>query len=281
MRREPDRQRTESERVHWAGRGEAWDRWADDLAKVAPRFNAPLIEAASIDRGDRVLDLASGAGEPALTIAGLLGRDGRITASDFSLEMLAGSRRRAEAAGLGNLDFSIADMQALPFADESFDVVTCRFGIMFVPDPDAAIAEAHRVLRGGGRAAFLVWGPLSDITMFRVLDQVSQTYLDEPMSRRALTPFRFGEPRALMAAMTKAGFVDIAEDEIRFTGDAPADIPFWRANLEMSYGTALDALDPDARRAMEAEIRQAFQAYRADDKIKLDVHIRIYSARRA
>ena len=104
------------------------------------------------------VDLASGPGEPAVTIARLVGPDGGVVATDLVEEMLAGARRRI-ADGVGNLEAQTADMQDLPFADGSFDRVTCRFGIMFAPEPARAFAEVRRVLRPGGKCAFMVWGP--------------------------------------------------------------------------------------------------------------------------
>ena len=110
-------------RADWSNRGAAWDRWADELAAMADRFNQPLLDAADVRPGQRVLDLASGAGEPALTIAGRVGGEGRVTATDLVPEMLAGARRRAALAGFDNIDFELADMEALPFDEGTFDAL--------------------------------------------------------------------------------------------------------------------------------------------------------------
>src|SRR5690606_2241998 len=105
----------------------------------AEPLNRPLIEAAQVRSGARVLDLASGAGEPAIPIARAVGPSGEVVATDLVPEMLKGARRRAAEEGLANIRFEQADMEALPFADESFDAVTCRIGLMYAPDPLRAL----------------------------------------------------------------------------------------------------------------------------------------------
>jgi len=143
---------TEAVRVDWAARAVAWDERADEIAEMSSRLNAPMVEAAMLEPGMRVLDLASGAGEPLLSVAQAVGESGRVTALDLADEMLTGAKRRAHEAGLTNIDFRTGDMQALDEPDNVYDRVTCRFGIMFCPEPALAAREACRVLKPGGRA---------------------------------------------------------------------------------------------------------------------------------
>lgn len=149
-------QQKQQTRDNWLARAGNWNDWAARLEKQQKGLNEPLIEAAEIGPGLEVLDLASGTGEPALTIATQVGAEGRVTASDLVAEMLAGTERRADEKGLANMRFQVTDMQALPFEDATFDRVTCRLGLMYVPSPAKALSETRRVLRPGGRAAFLV-----------------------------------------------------------------------------------------------------------------------------
>ena len=152
---------TELVRADWAARGRHWDRRSDEIAEQAARMNAPLIEAADIAPGQQVCDIATGAGEPALSVAALVGAEGRVFATDLCPEMMLGARRRAAAQGLGNITFRTADMLALPDADSAFDRVICRFGLMFCPDrlrtqpprPGACSSRAGgRLIWSGGRA---------------------------------------------------------------------------------------------------------------------------------
>lgn len=262
-------------RAGWIAKSDAWNRWAEQIAELAARLNEPLIEAARLAPGHEVLDLASGIGEPALMLAQRVAPDGRVTATDLVPEMLAGAKRRAAEAGIGNMRFEIADMEALPFDDDAFDRVVCRFGIMFCPRAEQALAEARRVLRPEGRAAFMVWGPREDNTLFDVVQTVAPEFVPAPPFAGALTPFRFGDAGSLAAAMEAAGFAEVEEIELRFAPTPPAGSQFWRQNLEMSFGTALDALSADERAALDDALAAAFERYRDGDVYRLEAHTRI------
>ena len=263
----------ETERSEWAARGNAWDRWADRMAPLADRLNAPLLDAAGIAAGQSVLDLASGAGEPALTIARRVGPSGSVTATDLVPEMLAGARRRA--AGIGNIRFELADMTALPFAPASFDRVTCRFGLMFAPDPLAALREARRVLRPGGIAAFMVWGPIENNTNFVVIDGVAKRLLNRSFFDRPIHPFRFAAAGALTPLLQEAGFAAAKESELGFAPKVEVGTPFWRSGVDMMLDDRLASLDAAARAAFDQAVETAFSPHRAGDHYQLHSHVRI------
>ena len=141
----------EKERMQrvWSRRGAFWDKHADALADMADRFNQPLLEFAGIGPGQRVLDLASGAGEPALSIARAVGPSGEVYATDIAPEMLAARARRAADAGLDAIHFEIADMEALPFAEGRFDRVTCRFGFDVLSQSGGGVVGGATRARAG------------------------------------------------------------------------------------------------------------------------------------
>ncbi len=262
------------ERARWTASAEAWDRWADPMAELADKLNQPLLDAAGLAAGERLLDLASGAGEPALSAARRVGPGGLVVASDLVPGMMAGARRRAAD---GRTAFTAADMTALPFADGSFDRVTCRFGIMFVPDVAAALGEVRRVLRPGGSAAFMVWGPRAGNALFEVVGAAVAAHLGgqpgEDDDLEAL--FRFAEPGRLAAAFRAAGFAATRETDITPVRKAPRNQPFWRATLEMTFGHRLGTLDGGRRAALEAEIAGTFAARSMGDIVPLPAHVRI------
>jgi len=270
----------EQMRRFWRARGEAWDRWADVVAESAARMNEPLIAAARIAPGLRVLDLASGAGQPALAIAERVGPGGEVVASDLVPQMLEGARRRAEAAGLRQLRFETADMERLPFADRAFDRVTCRFGIMFVPDPVQALAEARRVLVPGGRAAFMAWGPREDTTMFRVILAAADRVLGPDPENDMSSVFRFAEPGSLAAVFRKAGLVDVVEEELRLSGSAPVGKPFWRPQVEMSLAPRLERASEAERKALDESVAEAFGEEISGESYRLSAHVRIVAGER-
>ncbi|HYB10687.1 MAG TPA: class I SAM-dependent methyltransferase [Alphaproteobacteria bacterium] len=265
----------EAMRRFWTARGPAWDRWADVVAVTAPRLNEPLITAALVKSGQKILDLASGAGEPALTISERIGPAGEVVASDLVTEMLEGARRRAKARGLANLRFEFADMEALPFPERSFDRVTCRFGIMFVPNARRALEEAQRVLVPGGRAAFMVWGPREDTTMFRIIVAAADRILGHDPQHDMSVIFRFAEPGSLASLFDRAGFVDVKEEDLHLSGSMPLGEPFWRPQVEMSLGTRLTNATAQKQRALEVAVEEAFAGEIQDGRYVLAAHARI------
>ena len=278
MKQDEIRRETELVRADWAARGRHWDRRADEIAEQAARMNAPLIDAAHIAPGQQVCDIATGAGEPALTVAALVGTEGRVFATDLCPEMMLGSRRRAAARGLSNIAFRTADMLALPDADSSFDRVICRFGLMFCPDPARAAAEARRVLKPGGRAGYLVWGPREETTMFVVFVAAAESVFgplggvdDVDLAR----PFSLGAPGALASALTDGGLTQVEEREVRFAPRVPADAPFWQAQFDMTFGRALDGAEEAKGIALKEAVAAGFERLREGDEVPLDIHVKI------
>src|SRR6202521_2573206 len=138
----------------------ASEKWKAKSAAMGRDVTDALVDYASPKPGMKVLDLASGTGEPAIGLASRVGSEGHVTALGLSAELLLIAKDRARQRGLGNSSTCQADAQSLPFPDQSFDLVTCRFGVMFFADCDKALREVRRVLRPGGRACFVGWGPL-------------------------------------------------------------------------------------------------------------------------
>lgn len=262
------------ERRDWAARGAAWDKWSDALAKLAERMNAPLVEAAALAPGQHVLDLASGAGEPALQIARAVGPTGRVVATDLVEDMLAGARRRAAAVQLRQIEFQAADMEALPFPDAGFDRVTCRFGIMFAPDTRRALSEAHRVLKPGGRAVYLVWSEIARNSMFRAIDDAARDLLGVSLLDRETNPFRFADG-TLAGRMTAAGFAKVTEQVIGWSPEIDAGQPFWRPQVEMMLADRLAHADAATRAALESRVQQNFARHLKGSRYFLTAETRL------
>ncbi|MSP49354.1 MAG: methyltransferase domain-containing protein [Alphaproteobacteria bacterium] len=265
------------QRAAWTDQAAAWDCWADRLERMAERFNQPLVEAAEAKPGDRVLDLASGIGEPGLSLLKAIQPGGRLVLSDLVPEMLQGAVRRFRDRGLA-ADFVVQDAQRLAFAGESFDLVTCRFGIMFFPEPRVALTETARVLGPGGRAVFLVWGRLADNPMFQVTRGAVEAVLGADPRQR--DPFRHAEPGALCADALAAGLVAYAERELDFERHAKVGEPFWQAPLEMTSGGRLGGLDPGSRASLEAEVVRRLEPFRDGGGYRLGARIRVVTARK-
>jgi demethylmenaquinone methyltransferase/2-methoxy-6-polyprenyl-1,4-benzoquinol methylase len=175
------------------------------------------IEMAGVRRGQRVLDLAAGTGDLAEKFSEIVGRDGEVVVSDINEAMLSQGRSRLVDAGrVGNLDYTIANAEALPFADNSFDCVTIGFGLRNVTHKQFALNEMFRVLRAGGRALILEFShpttrPLAkayDLYSFSVLPLMGKLVAGDADSYRYLAESIRMHPdqETLLAMLEQAGF---------------------------------------------------------------------------
>lgn len=257
----------------WHGSSAAWEQWAENLHAMADKFNQPLLEAMDIQAGDRVLDLASGAGEPALSVAQRVGKSGLVIASDLVPAMLQGVKRRA--AGISQLHSVAADMETLPFATESLDKITCRFGIMFAPNWAQAVAECQRVLKSQGKVAFMLWGALAENTVFHVIRQAAeQVFPNNAAYEHEFLPFLFANPAPLLAVMQQQG-LHCRLQTLEFSPKVPDSVKFWQAPLEMSFAARYQAASPKQRQAWERAIIQSLEAYHQENFYQLKVCLHI------
>jgi ubiquinone/menaquinone biosynthesis C-methylase UbiE len=203
-----------TDRGSWdaASRARVSDRWAENAVLWNKAMTDALLAAARIASDSVVLDLAAGSGEPALTIAESL-ISGRVIALDSSGTGLLLANVHARQLGLGAKIACIqADALAIPLAQSSADRITCRCGIMFFDDTALVMSEVLRVIKPGGRAAFLAWGsfeqPFFDATVTAVLRLVPCA----EMPTQARKMFCFASPGSLERVLRTAGFCDVREE---------------------------------------------------------------------
>jgi SAM-dependent methyltransferase len=175
---------------------------------------AAMIERLEIARDDAILDIASGTGEPGLSIA-TLAPEGRVVLTDLSPEMLEIATRRAEAQGITNVETRVCSADDLPFEDATFDGVAVRFGYMFFPDLAKATSQLTRVLAPGGRLCAAVWiepgrNPWTSIAMQAIATEVTLP----PPDPDAPNMFRCAAPGQVRALYEAAGLRDVAEWDV-------------------------------------------------------------------
>jgi SAM-dependent methyltransferase len=250
-------------RADWNERSKAWAKAAPQGKSQDDSFNQMIIAEAGIKPGEDVLDIASGAGNPAISIALSMGGQGSVTCTDLTLGMLETARGRAANLDIPIMRFVGADMCALPFADNSFDVVTCRFGIMFPDDKIAAAAEVLRVLRPGGRVAYMAWGPYDENPPFFVPRRTVARFLNQPEGPEP-GRHKMSAPGTLKAILDGAGFTTSEERKVGYENEVP-DIDAYVTNgLTRSYAKETEGMDEAQRAALKDAVMEAWQPYLRD-----------------
>lgn len=183
-----------------------WDKAATHYerswkAQLDPAQTA-LLDMACLVPGQRVLDVACGTGLVTLRAASLVAPGGEVAGTDISEEMVAIARETTRTLKIDNVVFERMDAEELAFGDDTFTTVLCALGLMYVPDPEKAVAEIHRVLHPGGRAACVVWGERAKCGWSEIFPIVDARVRSEvcPMF------FRLGTGEALRHAFQAAGF---------------------------------------------------------------------------
>lgn len=255
----------EQQRALWTENAAPWRRWRREMAQQSAAATELILQMVGVQPGQQVLDLASGTGEPALSLAAAVAPGGRVVATDIVPEMLEAIAEEALARKLTTLRVEPADMEALPFPDQSFDAVTCRFGIMFPADAERALREIHRVLRPGGRAALLVWGAPTQPFFATSMGAFMRRATLPPPPPGAPSVFRFSQPGSLGAAMRSTGFqaVDEATHSIRWSWPGtPEEV--WAATSDIQAAFLLrlrDAMDQHQYAQAEAEALAGLHQY--------------------
>jgi ubiquinone/menaquinone biosynthesis C-methylase UbiE len=261
---------------------EAWRRWREPFAVQTQMLTSTLIDVADIHPGQRVLDLASGAGEPALTLARLVGAAGHVTASDLSPGWLSIIEDAALAECLGNIDLVVADAHALPFPAETFDRVTSRLGVMFFADVQRALGECRRVLRAEGRGAFLVWGDPQRNTFFAAVMRALGSYVEVPSPPPGTPhPARFAAPGSLARELEQAGFSEITEERLVVPMPWPGPPEqLWQHFREIvaPLRPVLDGLSPTEQEAVASEVIGAYATRYDGTLVELTAEVVVVTA---
>jgi ubiquinone/menaquinone biosynthesis C-methylase UbiE len=220
----------------WSKSAPYWEKHREVIRLMFAPVTQALVEDAEIGSGQTVLDIATGPGEPALSLAALVGPEGKICGIDPIPGMIEGARRAAANLGLKNVQFDVASADRLPFAADTFDAVICRFGVMFFPSPGDAVREILRVLKPGRKMALAVWHFAEKNPFHYLLSRVIDRHVP-PSSpdADALDAFRFAALGKLKNFLNEAGTVAVSERLLRFAIHAPqCPEDFWTMRLEMS-----------------------------------------------
>jgi ubiquinone/menaquinone biosynthesis C-methylase UbiE len=269
-------EQSEHWRKHYMDHAKFWEKWAEPMAEQQEKVNQLLLDAAGVSEGSRALDLASGAGEPAITAARRVGPAGSVTVTDVASEMVEAAKRRAAKLGLSNMSFEVTAMERMPFADHSFNAVTCRYGLMYCADPASAWRECARVLKRGGRAAHMVWGPEENNTMVWTIMRAANSAWGNPISDAEVGhPLRFAANGSLLPFIAAAGLENGTEQDIEFRPRIKVGVPFRQPLIEINAGEIWGRLAQDARERTKEAVITALEPLRDGEFYRFKTHMRI------
>jgi enediyne biosynthesis protein CalE5 len=275
---------TEQQKAQWSAAAPGWERSSEWFDRNSTDLVNWICDAAGMRPGDTVLDVACGAGQPAVSAAQRVRPDGRVIATDLSPQMADVTRRRAQRLGLDNVEVREMDAQALGFPDASFDAATCRFGLMFCPEPVRAASEVRRVLKPGARFALAVWDvPERNPFFTSMASVVAQFVPGPPPDPTAPGVFRLAPPGELERVLRSAGFSDISIEPrpLRLTYDSLED--YWRIQTDLAapLRAALASMAPDRVQALKTQLFTALGPHMQGDTVTLAAVPLCASARRS
>jgi len=208
----------DKQRDQWNGAAVGWNEWSSFMDEHWEKVSERLVEMADVEEGDRVLDVAAGYGEPALTAARRAGPEGGVIATDISAEMLDFGRQRAAANRVENVEFMQADAHSLDFPHESFDAAVSRWGIIFDPDGEGAADKVRGFLKPGGRFAISSWGPPDRVPFLSIAMKSAMEKLDvQPPPPGTPGPLSRPTEEAIGGLLEGGGFSDVTVEELEVT----------------------------------------------------------------
>jgi SAM-dependent methyltransferase len=265
MQQEEARQRS---RADWAAVAPGWYAQREELWKVSRPVSEWMVRKLDPQPGDTVLELAAGLGDTGLMAARLVGETGRVIITDFTPEMVAAARRRAEEVGVQNVEFRVLDAERMDLETDSVDGVLCRWGYMLMIDPAKAFAETRRVLRPGGRLAFSVWAARERnpglSLVGRVLESLGHIPPPDPEAPGA---FVMADPGRIRRLVVGVGFAEPEIEEMTFRWPFADQDAYWRylTQTAASSSPLLRALPPEAQAAVRERVHEAARPFRSGE----------------
>jgi SAM-dependent methyltransferase len=261
----------DGQRATWAGLSAGWEKWDSVIVEQLGPVGEAMIERLEIAEDQQHLDIASGTGEPGLTVA-RLALQGRVVLTDLVPEILAIAARRATTQGITNVETRVCSADDLPFDDATFDSVSVRFGYMFFPDMTKATAEFARVLRPGGRLCSSVWvepdeNPWTSIAMQAIGTETALT----PPDPNGPNMFRCAAAGSVSALYEAAGLREVAEWDVGVELVTASPAQYWDMISEhVSLAVAaLQQVDGAARDRIRATAIAEVSRYARDGTVRV------------
>jgi len=268
----------------WSESALYWEKYRTVIQEMFAPVTQALIEDAGITRGSVVLDVATGTGEPALSIADLVGPEGKVVGTDVVPEMVEAARREGSRRKLRNCSFEVAFSDSLPFPDSTFDAAVSRFGVMFFPSPVDCVRDILRVLKPSGKIVMAVWHFAERNPLDYVVSRVVERYVESTApTLHSPDMYRFAEPGELLAVLSRAGAIAPSERLLQFSIQASISAEeFWTLRSEMSekLRTKLAGLSKPQLAEVKREVIEALGAYSSERGVRFPAEVLLVSGRK-
>ena len=245
-----------------------WDKLAEKfdlfLPHIAPVGEA-MLAALEINPGDKIIDLASGTGEPALTLA-QRNPHVQVIGTDAAAGMIRAAQNKLKAAQLKNIEFTCMTTEKLEFDDASFDKAICRFGVMLFEDPLQGSKEIFRVLKPGGQFALAVWSTAETMTTMNWAYQVFKDRLEEQDHPALAKVTSLGEAGVLETLLQQAGFKNFKIEAKQFNYQFQSFEEYWEM-IEASdiMKQQFDALPQEERENVRDEVARFAREFKTSN----------------
>ena len=253
-----------AQREQWNKDGAAWRRWNPTLDRWYGVATRQMLDLARIQPGQRVLDIAAGAGEPAVSAAERVGPGGYVLATDISEGIIELALQVARERGLKQIEARAMDGEKLDLPEASFDAVLCRLGLMYMPHPVTALREWRRALRPGGRVAVVVfstpdrniWGAIP-ASIIRRRAQLPPPVPGQP------GPFSLGAPGVLEDVFRQAGFANPEVRTVPVPHGAASSAEYVRVTREAfgGFNAMMAHLPPQERESVWNEVEDSMRSF--------------------
>ncbi len=269
----------------WRESAPYWEKHSATIRLMFAPLTQALIKDAGIARGQSVLDVAGGPGEPSLTIAERVGPQGFVMCTDPVAAMVAAAKNEASRRAITNIAFHQCAAELLPFQTDTFDVVVSRLGAMFFVDTAAAMREMLRVIKPGGSISLAVWHK-SELNPFCYLvgDIMSRYVEPVPEDPNAPGAFRFAGLGSLAGILAKSGAVDVRERVLEFFIQAPiSPEEFWelRSQTSETLREKLSRLSPKKIFQVTKEIMEAARDFFPNGQMNFPAQMIVVTGRKS
>lgn len=262
----------EQQREAWNKFSPGWKKWDELFMDFLKPMGDEIIRKLNPKNNDKILDIASGTGEPGLTIASML-EGGKVFITDLAEDMLKIAWENARLRKINNIEILSCDVSELPFNDNTFDAISCRFGFMFFPDMLLAAKEMARVLKQGGRIATSVWNAPEKNFWVTAVNETLKRNIDLPTPPPGSPGmFRCANEQLMADLFSRVGLKNISIKEVNGKLKCKTAEVYWTVMTELAAPVvaALNNADDTMREKIKQEVYQVVNQKYPDGNVLID-----------